>query len=266
MFEFENGYWWYRGLHELVGYYVVKLKKAKADNPSESEPLKIFDAGCGTGRMMELLQPYGTVEGIDYSDDAVDLCKKRGLTDVRVGDLNTWSPPSGAYHVIISNDVICTSGVEDDMAVAATFYRALKPDGLLILNLPAFRALRRKHDIAVFGKRRYRKHRTLRELKKIGFLPVRVSYRLPPLFFIMLLKKHLVERFSKKEAESDLKPLPRLFNSFLLWMHRIENRIINAGVPLPFGSSLFLICKRWSATTTYSGPEGPSHGALIGAP
>jgi 2-polyprenyl-3-methyl-5-hydroxy-6-metoxy-1,4-benzoquinol methylase len=244
MFEFENDYWWYRGLHELVGHYVVKLKNAQTNHPSKSEPLRIFDAGCGTGRMMELLKPYGIVEGIDYSEEAVNLCSNRGLSNARIGDLNTWNPSPETYHVIISSDVICISGVENDTAVVEKLYRALKPNGFLILNLPAFKALSRKHDIAVFVKRRYRKKRTLRDLKKIGFIPVRASYRLPPLFFIALLKKHLVERFSKKEAESDLKPLPRLINSFLLWMHRIENRVINAGIPLPVGSSLFLVCKK----------------------
>jgi 2-polyprenyl-3-methyl-5-hydroxy-6-metoxy-1,4-benzoquinol methylase len=251
MFQFENDYWWYRGLHELVLHYVKKMLSTNAKANIQQEPLKILDAGCGTGRMLELLAPYGKVEGIDFSEDAVNLCKKRGLENVHRDDLNTWAAPAEIYDVIISNDVIYNSGVEDDMAVVGKFHRALKPDGLLIMNLPAFKALRRKHDIAVSGIRRYRKQRTLRELKKIGFTPVHSSYRLPPLFFIMLLKKHLVERFSKllpginkKKAESDLKLLPGAVNSFLLRLHRLENKIITAGIPLPLGSSLFLVCRK----------------------
>ena len=242
MFQFENDYWWYRGLHELVLHYVENIRNTK--NHNQQEPLNIFDAGCGTGRMMELLAPYGKVEGIDYSEDAVNLCKKRGLENVRKDDVNTWAAPAEIYDVIISNDVIYNSGVEDDMAVVGKFHQALIPNGLLIMNLPAFEALRRKHDIAVFGIRRYRKKRTLRDLKKIGFISAHTSYRLPPLFFIMLLQKHLLERFSKKKAECDLTLLPSAMNSFLLCLHRLENKIITTGIPLPLGSSLFLVCKK----------------------
>jgi hypothetical protein len=65
-----------------------------------------------------------------------------------------------------------------------------------------------------------------------------------PLFFIMLVQKYVVDRLSKGSVESDLKRLPSFINSFLLWMHRLENKIITAGIPLPFGSSLFLVCKK----------------------
>ncbi|MGD2087516.1 MAG: class I SAM-dependent methyltransferase [Candidatus Aminicenantes bacterium] len=239
MFEFENDYWWYRGLHELTRHYVVRFKHKKSN-----EELKILDAGCGTGRMMELLEGYGIVEGIDHWEEAIFLCKKRGLKNIQKGDLNTWEPPAEVYDVIISNDVIYISTIADDMAVVEKFHRALKKNGILILNLPAFKVLQRKHDIAVFGVRRYRKKMTLRQLKEIGFVPVHASYRLPPLFFIMLVQKYVVDRLSKGEVESDLKELPYFINSFLLWMHRLENKIITAGIPLPFGSSLFLVCRK----------------------
>lgn len=238
MFRFENDYWWYRGLHELVLHYVEKQKAGKS---RQSEPLKIFDAGCGTGRMLELLNRYGTAAGIDYSEEAIALCKKRGLENARIGDLNTWDAPWDSYDIIVSNDVIYISMIEDDMAVVEKFHRALKRDGLLILNLPAFEALRRRHDIAVSGKRRYRKKKTLRQLKEIGFVPVYAGYRLPLLFLVMLAQKHLLDRFRKGEAVSDLKPLPSFINRLLLRLIRLENKMITAGLTLPFGSSLFLV-------------------------
>lgn len=239
MFEFENEYWWYRGLHELVCANVAELKTIKSN-----EKLNIFDAGCGTGRLMELLRRYGNVEGIDYSEQAILLCRQRGLKKVNQEDLNKWEPPIEQYDVIVSNDVICTSGVTNDMEVVAKFHKGLKPNGTLILNLPAFMALRRRHDIAVSGKRRYRKKQTLMQLKKIGFSSIKATYRLPPLFFLMLAQKHLWERFDSGKIESDLKPLPSILNIFFLWMNRFENKIIKWGMVLPFGSSLFLICKK----------------------
>ena len=239
MFEFENDYWWYRGLHELVLYYVDRFKRSRAP-----EELRIFDAGCGTGRLMEMMNDYGAVEGIDYSADAVSLCKERGLKCVEIGDLNTWNPPAESWDIIVSNDVICTSGVEDDLAVIETFYRALKKGGILILNLPAFDVLRRRHDVAVYGKRRYRKKKTLKQMEKLGFTAVRAAYRLPLLFFIILLQKYLLEPFKKGKIESDLKKLPPFLNNLLLKMNRIENKLTTIGISFPFGSSLFLVCKK----------------------
>jgi 2-polyprenyl-3-methyl-5-hydroxy-6-metoxy-1,4-benzoquinol methylase len=52
MFEFENDYWWYRGLHELTRHYVVKFKHAKSN-----EELRILDAGCGTGWNPDIKSP-----------------------------------------------------------------------------------------------------------------------------------------------------------------------------------------------------------------
>lgn len=236
MYEFENDYWWYQGLHELVRKYVEKFNNGKK--------LNIFDAGCGTGRTMEVLQPFGTVEGVDYSEDAVALCKERGLSLAEQGDLNTWNAAPDTYDVIISNDVVCTSGVEDDMAVLAKLHKALKKGGIIILNFPAFMMLRRRHDIAVFGKRRYRKYKTIKALESLGFKKIHASYRLPLLFLFLILQKNLIERFQKGEAVSDLNPLPPFVNSMLLGMHRLENKWISSGLTFPFGSSLFCVLKK----------------------
>ncbi|MCX6583323.1 MAG: class I SAM-dependent methyltransferase [Candidatus Aminicenantes bacterium] len=251
MYEFEDHYWWYRGLHELVRYYVAKTgeerKKRKESNDSSDEPLKIFDAGCGTGRMLELLSEYGAVEGVDYSPEAIALCRKRGLRRVETCDLNLWESPPDVYDVIISNDVICTSGVTDDLAVLRKFHTALKPGGRLVLNFPAFTVLSRIHDIAVSGIRRYRKKKTVRALEEMDFRIVRANYRLPALFVFILFQKYILGLFPRDESKnvtSDLKPLPSWLNRLLFFMNRLENRLFTCGVPFLFGSSLFIVCKK----------------------
>ncbi|MCX6562855.1 MAG: class I SAM-dependent methyltransferase [Candidatus Aminicenantes bacterium] len=270
MFRFEDWYWWYRGLHELVGSEVKQLNLGRVPT--------ILDAGCGTGRMMELLRSRGqvkgrafgsplardlyprgstaevdprampgapaAVEGFDFSAAAVDLCRQRGVPDCRTMDLNAWDPEADRWDVIISLDVICCSGVRDDRAILEKFHRALAGNGHLIMNLPAFPLLRRTHDLAVSIARRYRRKDLVRDLEARGFRLVYAGYRLPPLFLAVLAKK-IIEKISKpRNIESDLRPLPRPFNDWLLGYHRLENRLILRGMRLPFGSSLFVVAAK----------------------
>ena len=237
MFEFEDNYWWYRGLHELVESYVKAIHSDR--------PLRILDAGCGTGRMMELLGEYGIIEGIDFSPLALSLCKRRHLKHVEIADLNEWDAQENIYDVLISNDVICTSPVADDLTVVKKFHTALKPEGTLILNLPAFDCLRRPHDTAVLGKRRYRRKKLVRDLERTGFRIVNANYRLPILFLFILIQKYIHKVFaSDKKVISDLKPLPSIMNRSMLFLNRVENKMIVSGIPFPFGSSLFVVCKK----------------------
>ncbi len=53
MYTLESEFWWYKVLHDLVESTIRKNKKTGA--------ISMFDAGCGTGKMMEILQKYGKV-------------------------------------------------------------------------------------------------------------------------------------------------------------------------------------------------------------
>lgn len=235
MYEFENDYWWYRGLHELVRHY---LRRAPGGLMR-----RVLDAGCGTGRTLERISDLARPEGIDYSPQAVELCRSRGLERVAVADLNDWRGEAAAYDALVSLDVVCTEGVHDDGRVMAEFYRVIRPGGLLIVNLPAFYLLRRRHDLAVSGLRRYRKRDTVRRLRALGFAVERAGYRLPLLFVVILIRK-LFEARQSGAPESDLRPLPAWLNRLLLWGHRLDNRLFAWRLSLPFGSSLFIVCRK----------------------
>jgi SAM-dependent methyltransferase len=236
MYALETSFWWYRVLHELVETTIQKNKPEGT--------IRILDAGCGTGRMMEICQKYGYVEGIDYSVDAVDYSRKRGLEHVELGDLNEVSLKSGTYDIVVSLDVLYHSAIKDDKAILDKFFGALKEDGLLIINLPAFEYLKRSHDVVVHTKKRYRKKAFERELKEAGFNHLHSSYRMPLLYFIILVTKLFHHKSKAAASESDLKEIPRLLNSLLLSMGRMENWLIRHGIGMPVGSSLFAVAQK----------------------
>jgi 2-polyprenyl-3-methyl-5-hydroxy-6-metoxy-1,4-benzoquinol methylase len=236
MYTLESSFWWYKVLHELVVSTLGKNSKGKFK--------RIFDAGCGTGRMMEILQEYGTISGIDYSADAIEFARKRGLLNVAENDLNDYSFKSETYDAIVCLDVLYHSGIKSDLAVVEKFFKALKNDGILILNLPAFEYLRRSHDLVVHTKKRYRKNVFVKELKEIGFTVVSASYRMPHLYFIILLTKLFHKKNKLNESESDLKELSGWLNALLYNFGRFENWLIRQGISFPVGSSLFVVAKK----------------------
>ena len=235
MYAFEDGYWWYQGLHDLVHYYVQRA-------PGGVQR-RILDAGCGTGRTLERMADLGLIEGIDYSSQAIALCHRRGIREAKVSDLNTWQGEAESYDVVISLDVICTDGIDDDTAVLRKLHGVLKPGGDLILNLPAFPLLHRRHDLAVSSVRRYLRNTTIRKLKALGFEIKRAGYRLPWLFPIILVRK-LFEWRSDDPIASDLSPLPSFLNTLFSISHRLDNLLFTLGVPWPLGSSLFVVCRK----------------------
>ena len=123
MYEAENDYWWYVGLHNLIKKIIDK----------QGNKLEILDAGCGTCRLMQLLSVNHSVEGFDFSEEALKFCKKRNIQNIHLQDLNYWIH-SKKYDVIISADVICSIGIENEKNIFKNFYDGLKKNGILILN------------------------------------------------------------------------------------------------------------------------------------
>lgn len=233
MYALETSFWWYRVLHELVESIIQKQKP--------QGKIRMLDAGCGTGRMMEICQKYGHVEGIDFSTDAVAYARNRGLDNVTLGDLNEVQLNANSYDIITSLDVLYHAAIKDDSAILNKFYDGLKEGGILIINLPAFEYLKRSHDIVVHTKKRYRKKAFALELKHAGFKILHSGYRMPLLYFIILASKIVHQRTKVQASESDLKAIPRWLNSVLLGMGRAENWLIRRGLGMPVGSSLFIV-------------------------
>src|SRR4051794_26395935 len=67
----EKVLWWYRGMNQLTDLLL--------SDPRRQGELEILDAGCGTGGVLVRLARRGRVTGVDISDLALDVCRRRGL-------------------------------------------------------------------------------------------------------------------------------------------------------------------------------------------
>lgn len=240
MFAVEERHWWFVALHELV----VRCVSREA---ARQGSLAMLDAGCGTGRLCRLLQSFGEVSGCDIAPAALDFCRQRDI-EVFAADLNHADLGTARYDVITSIDVLYHQAIRDDAPVLAAMHRALKPGGVLILNLVAFEFLRSTHDLAVHTRERYSRGLLLGRLHRAGFAVDTATYRLAPLFPVIALirlGKRLLhrDRGGNSEVSSDVTMPPLWLNRLLLELLRLENRLVGR-LSIPFGTSLFVVARK----------------------
>lgn len=247
MFNIEENYWWYIGLRKLAMSYIESIAK-------KGKKLKILDAGCGTGMILESCK-YHKAYGVDFSKEALKYCKTRNLTNLLRGSINSLPFKNNYFDVVLSFDVIGqeldltgASGniLLDNIKTLKEIGRVMNKNGILILNLPAYNFMRSNHDKAVGINKRY----TIKEIKdniqKAGFEIENITYRNTILFPISIVKR-MTEGWlyiKDKNPKSDLKPLPYFINKLLTHILFIENKLIRSGVNLPFGLSVYCIARK----------------------
>ena len=239
----EDHHWWYVGLHDLV------LGVVRRETEKLGRPLDILDAGCGTGRLCELMQPFGTITGCDIHPLALEGAGKRGISRVRHCDLATDDLGIGRYDLITLMDVLYHRAVTDERPVLNNLRRCLRDGGLFIIQVAAFELLRGAHDAAVHTRRRYRRSEVVRHLESAGFTVLSASYRMPLCVVPVLLWRWLTRVFPPKAGDgtvlSDLAAAvsPRA-NQWLAAYVKAENRLLAAGVRLPVGTSVFALARK----------------------
>jgi SAM-dependent methyltransferase len=239
MYRSEDELWWYVGLRLTLKYYLRKYAPANAT---------ILDAGCGTGKNMAFFTELGyKVEGFDYSADAVTFCHKRGLEQVKQGDITNIQWPDANFDVITCLDVVGSLTTEDNLRAVGELYRVLKPGGIIIANTAALELFRSQHDDVANIKLRFTKVQFKNLFVKDNATVLKLSYRvflLSPLILLFKLIKRIVRVFkSPGRSASDQVIFPLGINWLLLQIQLVENRLFTA-INLPFGSSVFIVVRK----------------------
>lgn len=117
-----------------LGYRVPELLTAQitATLGSSPKPMRILDAGCGTGLAAPLLKPLARqLIGVDLSSGMLDKARERGLYDELVVDelCNFMTSRPAAFELIILADTLVYFGSLTE--ALKTAYRALAPGGIL---------------------------------------------------------------------------------------------------------------------------------------
>ena len=233
----EDQYWWHAGLRQLTLSH-LHLGQAPA----------ILDLGCGTGGNLALLRrelPQARLHGADLHPLAIALARDRHAGALCRTSANALPYRDEYFDAVLALDVFYALEV-DEAAALRESRRVLKPGGLLLVNLPAFEALRGAHDEAVHTRERYTAPELRAKLAAAGFEVERLTC-----WNTLLLPLLYAWRKLSPRQGSDLAPLHPALNGLLKTALRIE-RLLFAAVDLPVGSSLFAVARRPNGTSVPS--------------
>ncbi len=234
----ETRHWWYAGMRRVA---LAVLGSALQDQP----PLRILDAGCGTGGTTVELRRFGSVVGIDLVWDALQPARSRGLTSLTRGSIEDLPFATASFDVVTSFEVIYHLGVGSDDDALRELRRVLKLAGLLLLRVPAHDWLRGEHDRLVHTRHRYSRTEVVDKLTAAGFAVERVSWA-NSLLFAPAVAKRLLERHNGRaeaSGEPDLWQPPGPLNALLESTIAVEGLAIPRELPLPFGLSVLALAR-----------------------
>ena len=236
MYRVEQTHWWYRALRR----HVTRVVAAEARRLGR--PPRVLDAGAGTGGMLAGLAGLGDRYGIEIAPEAIRYCRERGLERMVRGSVTELPFATEAFDMVLSLDVLYHRGVPDDAAAARELCRVLRPNGLLVLNLPAYEALRGTHDAAIQTARRYSRRGVIHLLKEAGLRPVRVTHW-NSLLLPVAAAHRLLSRLRPGKLASDVQPVAPALNAALTAILRLEEAWL-ARADLPFGLSVLALARR----------------------
>lgn len=122
-------------LNLCIPYQELKEEFVLALEPKRGE--KILDAGGGTGNVaIELLKEGADVTVLDFSKEALDMCKKKNKKiNTTHGNLTEKLPfPNHFFDKVVSSNALYTISPQKRIFVIKEIFRVLKPEGIFVLS------------------------------------------------------------------------------------------------------------------------------------
>ena len=230
-YEVEDRHWWYRGR-----WAVVQALLSRADLPARP---RILDAGCGTGGYLKRYSLIGEASGVEPSAEAVRFCRERGLESVHQGGLESLPFEDDSFDLITATDVLEHIAAEQE--ALRELRRVAVPGATLLLTVPAYMWMWSEEDVNLHHQRRYTRPRLREAVRNAGWQPRTATYfntiLLPPIALARKLGSN------RKGDGGELDRTPPWLDTPLSLPMRLEARLIRAGIDLPAGVSVGIVCR-----------------------
>lgn len=232
--EVEDRMWYFRALNRRLGHELARRLPAG--------PGRILDAGCGTGGLIKALrarQPEWRLTGLDFSARACALARERTGAEIVEGSITRLPFADGAFDAVVSADVVCQ--VEDGARALGEFVRVVRPGGVVLVNVPAFRWLWSYHDDTCETKHRYTRPELAALFRSAGLAVESASYA--NMFALPLIAARR-KLFRPTRPTSDVQLYPAPVEALFAAMAATEFAWLRAGGSLPVGSSVCVAGRR----------------------
>lgn len=233
--EVEDSMWYFRALHAHV-------RRELASALPHGKPARILDAGCGTGGLIRRLvaeHANWVWTGVDVAPEACALARERCGATILEAKAEALPFGENEFDAIVSADVLYH--VDDDGAALREFFRVLRPGGVVVINVPAYRWLWSYHDEATQARRRYARGEVGEKMRAAGFGAVRATHwNMLPLPLVIVRRKLL----PAPSGGSDVRLYPAAVEAVLRGAMAVERGWIAAGGGLALGSSILAVGRK----------------------
>jgi len=225
-------HWWFRGREAVITALLGKV--------GLPERPRVLDAGCGAGQNMQLYSRLGATEGFDPSPEAVAYCRRRGLDNVRQGTMEEIPFEASSFDLLTATDVL--EHVADDGRGMRELSRVAAPGASLILTVPAYGWMWTDEDVRLGHMRRYTRPALRALVRRNGWEPTFDTYFNTVLLAPIASARKLRQSLGSRES-AELALTPRALDELLSLPMRLEARLIAAGLSIPAGVSVGLVCR-----------------------
>jgi SAM-dependent methyltransferase len=232
----EDSHWWFVGRRAILESF---LRSIVAQFPTPQSAFRILDVGCGTGANLEMLAQFGSAEGVDVSDDALDFCRQKGLT-VQKGLAETLPYPNETFDVSTALDVI--EHLDEDIAGLREMHRVTKTGGYSLVFVPAFMWLWGVQDDISHHRIRYTRKQIVERMENAGFKVERATYANFTFFAPILGGRTLMKLTGiKPESENNVNIsalnglFGKIFSAERFWLSNLN---------FPFGVSVVVVARK----------------------
>ncbi|KKT57884.1 MAG: hypothetical protein UW81_C0004G0057 [Candidatus Giovannonibacteria bacterium GW2011_GWC2_44_9] len=237
----ENRYQYKDLLVRHIDPYANAKYQIILDFLKRKKSLKILNAGCGSGDFSFLLARAGhKVLGIDPAPEYIDLAKKLMPKEFTTscsfqrGSIEDF-PLGERFDCVIAHDVL--EHIKDDQEAANKLANLVRPEGSLILTVPAMQSLFGFHDNELGHFRRYSRDQLKKLINKTNLIKIEkiryFGFTLIPV--CVLFSKILRKPYPINSATAGKTFRGRVLNLLLK---------IDKFLPMPFGTSLILFGRR----------------------
>ena len=184
---------------------------------------------------------FNRIIGMDIDIDSLLIAKKLGMPLINA-DANNLPFKDKTFDVILNVDLMSVEGI-DESNMIIEIERVLKPEGFLIVNVPAIPKLFSQHDLTVGNRKRYKKQDIYKIFTYKNWTVIKCSYwSFFVLPFVFIQRKFIGILFAGIYT-SDLVHMPRIVNKLFEMIYKAEFPLFMYSLN-PLGISLFTLLKR----------------------